>query len=179
MKDSTFQNKVETFMSKQNKCSDNTHWDNKKNKMYNNCYSYAFKDIASNAKVKPQPGFKNKYEPLTKDQYTCSNFIERILQDYPNSQFLGNDPDIVNQNLCQCGDINQHLVFLALDLEDEDRDYHFYRQDENGLWTHKPGPMEIHYTDAKNNFINNPYYADRKYSNYNYSTSCGFFCVKL
>ena len=58
-----------------------------------------------------------------------------------------------------------------------DIDYHFYRQDKKGLWSHKAGRTEATDIDAKGKKITNPLVADRDYGRLNYSTPCFFFCV--
>lgn len=56
-------------------------------------------------------------------------------------------------------------------------DYHFYRQNPDGTWSHKPGGREVSHVDAANCPIWNPAKANRKYSVYDYSEPCSFFCV--
>ena len=58
--------------------------------------------------------------------------------------------------------------------------YHWYRQDSNGLWSHKPSHTAATDLDASGNPISNPETADRDYrSTYgiNYSIFCGYFYV--
>lgn len=50
-------------------------------------------------------------------------------------------------------------------------DYHWYRQDSNGLWTHKPGSTAATNLDNSGNIITNPETADRG----NYTIFCGYF----
>jgi hypothetical protein len=51
-------------------------------------------------------------------------------------------------------------------------DYHWYRLDRNGLWTHKPGHTAATNLDNSNHPITNPETADRgKYTDF-----CGYFC---
>jgi hypothetical protein len=79
-----------------------------------------------------------------------------------------------------------HLVALVVDpLESSvpgDRwDYHWYRMDDNGRWSHKPGGTPATERDASGNLITNPETADRRsigadYT-YDYSLFCGYYCV--
>lgn len=149
--------------------ADDKVWEDEDIIKYNNCYAYAFRDLKLNRKTKPQPGFKNNLTPLTKNQYNCQNFIERILLDYPNAEYMG-------KNYINCTDC-KNSVFLALDNKGLKQDYHFYRQNSDGFWTHKPGSEEVLHTDSLGNKIVNPKFSNRKYKNYNYKTSCGFFCI--
>ena len=59
-------------------------------------------------------------------------------------------------------------------------DYHWYRLDDNGKWSHKPGHGTAKNVDASGNPITNPESADRDYSGSggpNYSDFCGYFYV--
>jgi len=51
-------------------------------------------------------------------------------------------------------------------------DYHWYRQDKNGMWTHKPGGTQATNLDNSGNPIANPETADRG----NYTDFCGYLC---
>ncbi len=61
-------------------------------------------------------------------------------------------------------------------------DYHWYRQNSDGTWSHKPGSSSVTNLDASNDIIYDPQYADRRtiidnicYANY--SVFVGFFEV--
>ena len=70
-------------------------------------------------------------------------------------------------------------------------DYHWYRQDESGLWFHKPGSTDVSFEDKSGHLIFNPEYANRngrkdrfgndwdddQFSSPNYSDICGYLCV--
>jgi hypothetical protein len=60
-------------------------------------------------------------------------------------------------------------------------DYHWYRRDNNGQWSHKPGPSEATNLDASGHLIPNPETADRKYVGpdycLDYSVFCTYYCV--
>jgi hypothetical protein len=58
-------------------------------------------------------------------------------------------------------------------------DYHWYRQDDNGRWSHKPGHGPATDVDASGNPITNPETANRNYpgNGVNYSNFCGYFYV--
>jgi hypothetical protein len=51
-------------------------------------------------------------------------------------------------------------------------DYHWYRQDSGGMWTHKPGKTEATNLDNASNPITNPETASRG----PYTQFCGYFC---
>lgn len=54
-------------------------------------------------------------------------------------------------------------------------DYHFYRQDNDGYWSHKRGTTDLIFWDASQANIVNPRTCDRNYPTANYSTWCGFY----
>jgi hypothetical protein len=51
-------------------------------------------------------------------------------------------------------------------------DFHWYRQDASGLWSHKPGGTEATNLDNSGNVITDPRIADRGL----YTVFCGCFC---
>jgi len=60
-------------------------------------------------------------------------------------------------------------------------DYHFYRQDADGWWSHKDGSNKVKRYDAKGQPILDPRAAARNYrpkgSFLNYTDFCGYYCV--
>jgi hypothetical protein len=57
-------------------------------------------------------------------------------------------------------------------------DYHWYRQNPDGYWSHKDGSNPVKDFDAKKQKIFNPKQASRDYGkDLNYDNFCGFFCV--
>jgi len=60
-------------------------------------------------------------------------------------------------------------------------DYHFYRQDPDGYWSHKDGSNDVKRYDAEGKMIWNPQTAARDYrpngSFLNYKDFCGFWCA--
>lgn len=53
---------------------------------------------------------------------------------------------------------NQCLILLVIWPGE---DYHFYRLDNNGYWSHKSGRTPARNVDDSNNLIRNPIFADR------------------
>ena len=70
-----------------------------------------------------------------------------------------------------------YKAFIAVDNKEGDKDYHFWRQDSNGMWSHKPGTTAVVNVDSDGKLIFNPLLANRKYKFYNYSKPCFFFCT--
>ena len=64
---------------------------------------------------------------------------------------------------------------------DPGEDYHYYRQDADGMWSHKDGSNKVKRYDALKRPIFNPELASRDYqwqnSDLNYEDFCGFYCV--
>lgn len=66
-------------------------------------------------------------------------------------------------------------------------DYHFYRQDDDGTWSHKFNNCNVSRVDASNQSITNPEYANRDYTKHlinwlvwtgwNYPIFVGYFYV--
>ena len=140
-----------------------------------NCYSYAFNNIIRDGdrKEKLQPGelssgkFKN---------YTCESIIEKVKEDYA---LLGIRKLKNMEEEIEC---TNYRIALVIDNKGDNLDYHFYRQDSNGKWSHKAGDNDISNVDASNNLILDPQKADRNYDKngndkYNYSIFCGYYSV--
>jgi len=144
-------------------------WNNNESiKRYHNCYAYALNHIASKRLGKPQPGYFSGYHSLSNSDYNCKTFYKRLRKDVPSLYLIDfNTP-------CRKG---FYKAFIALDDKSYDTDYHFYRQDSSGYWSHKPGATAVINVDASGNLIKNPLKANRKGTHYNYSTPCFFFCV--
>ena len=64
---------------------------------------------------------------------------------------------------------------------DEGEDYHYYRQDRDGFWSHKDGSNKVKRYDAEGRAIWDPKTAARDYrsngSFLNYDKFCGYYCV--
>lgn len=128
--------------------------------------------------LKPQPGdfhllMRDGNLKKKKRVYTCQEMESKILLD---------NPSIKKSKLlekCPKGSYKGALVV------DPDHTYHFYRQDANGLWSHKPGTLPITNLDASGKLIYAPHIADRDYSKgkknkddaINYTDFCRYYCV--
>jgi hypothetical protein len=130
-----------------------------------NCYSYAMGKIVKGLDSKAQPGYASGFNHIEDDDYDCKAFRERLKKDSPGSYLEKHD------NACLPG---FYKVFLALDPKN---DYHWYRQDKNMYWSHKPGSTDVINIDASGNKISNPLIANRKYSSLNYYKPCFFACI--
>lgn len=144
-------------------------WNNKDNiRRYHNCYSYALNQISSSRVGKAQPGYFANYPSLKNSDYNCKTFYKRLVKDNPTLYLVDFDTP------CNKG---FYKGFIALDTKKHDTDYHFYRQDSNGYWSHKPGATNVINTDSSGKLITNPLKSNRRGYNYNYETPCFFFCI--
>lgn len=139
-------------------------WNKNHVKEYNNCYAYAMNDLKSDRNSKPHPGYKNN-NTTTKKDFTCDIMGQHILTDYPSAY----PTDF--HTPCKC---NYYKAYLAVDPK---KDFHLYKQDSDGYWSHKPGSLNVTNLDASNQKIVNPENADRTYKVFDYTDSCMFFCV--
>ena len=142
--------------------------DNDRIKYNHNCYSYVLNKIAAARTGKPQPGYYSGFPSLSEKDYKCQEFYKRLKMDVPSLYKIDFDTP------CRRG---FHKGFIAIDPKKDDQDYHFYRQDSSGYWSHKPGRNDAVDVDASGKKIKNPALADRKYKYFDYSEPCFFFCV--
>jgi hypothetical protein len=143
-----------------------------------NCYSYLLNlksEAAKNLCVKElkyneicrrsQPGYVAGYPSLKVKDFNCPEIVKRTLADNKSikkSTFEKRCP----------ADSYKGAVVVA-----PGRDYHYYRLNDEGYWTHKPGYKPSTAYDAKNNLITNPEKASRDYGSLNYRDFCGYICV--
>jgi hypothetical protein len=104
-------------------------WNVPARKPYNNCYNYA-NDQATNTFAQPGRATGHMYTALT-----CQSV----------------EPAAVSDGLVACANFHGHLAkghgwYVALVIW-PGYDYHWYRQDKVGCWSHKPGSTAAHNTD--------------------------------
>ena len=73
--------------------------------------------------------------------------------------------------------IGTYKVALVFDKTPSNMDFHWYRQNKDGTWSHKPGSGVVENWDFSGNPIYNPKYCDRRGQGYNYSDFAGFYYV--
>ena len=87
-------------------------------------------------------------------------------------------PEITPSSFYPRCPVGKSKIALVVDPGD---DYHFYRQDSDGWWSHKDGANKVKRFDAEGKPIWNPQTAARDYrpngSTLNYKNLCGFYCV--
>lgn len=141
-----------------------------------NCFAYAFdyrhlpkRCTEDECPVPfPQPGRASGYPKWSKvNGKRCPDIMSRLFGDVPDLK------PTTFQNKCP-----KNYSKIAL-VVDEDEDYHFYRQDSNGYWSHKPGATDVTHIDATGRPIYDPQLASRMYPNsgLNYDNFCGYLCA--
>jgi len=142
--------------------------DRHKIKYTHNCYAYVLNKILPQRMGKPQPGYFSNFPPLTFQDYQCLTFYKRLKKDMPSMYIT------TFEQRCKNGFFKG---YIALDDKEADPDYHFYRQDSTGFFSHKPGRTDAVDFDASGHKIINPETANRNYQSFNYRKGCFFFCL--
>ena len=131
-----------------------------------------------NRKGKPQPGERSGLPPLSKHNFNSKTLIEYTLTDYPGTKYIG--------NMYELPDCDSYIVALVIAKMPDGRfDYHWYRQDSNGWWSHKPGSSPVTNRDASGKLIVDPKLADRDYNQspndggFDYDEFVGYFKVPV
>lgn len=121
----------------------------------NNCYNYAC-NIQTNTFAQPGRASGNMYGQLDCQEVGAG------------AQSDGLASVSANGNcgcFCCC-----HRVALVIW---PGYDFHWYRLDRNGRWSHKPGGTQATNVDNSGHLIDDPQTADRGL----YTVFCGFYCV--
>ena len=130
-----------------------------------NCYTYALGKIVPGLDSKAQPGYASGFDHIADSEYNCVAFRKRLKKDSPGSYLEKFD------NSCIPG---FYKVFMALDPKN---DYHWWQQNLDSYWSHKPGSTDVTNVDASGNKIKNPLLANRDYGSINYYKPCFFACI--
>jgi hypothetical protein len=126
----------------------------------NNCYNYGC-DIQTNTYA--QPGRAHGIT-LPYQNGTCSDVTKGATAD---------GLSVINcDEGCGCKEC-QHMVALVIKPGGIYWDYHWYRLDRDGKWSHKMAWTPATNLDDSGNIITNPKTADRG----SYTLFCGCFCV--
>ena len=143
-----------------------------------NCFAYAFNhiDIPPLDKCNEQscsipfhqPGRASGYPKWSKVKgKRCPDLLARLFGDVKGLRMAK------FEDKCP-----PHTSKIAL-VADEDEDYHFYRQDSNKYWSHKPGATKVNNLDSQGRPIYDPALASRDYdkSSLDYDRFCGYLCA--
>lgn len=143
-----------------------------------NCYTY-FLNLKSNYAFnvckgkyhkkkrcdRPQPGYASNHRKMIDEDYNCNEIMKRTLDD--NKKIFKTKLDIP----CPKNYYKGAMVVAPKN------DFHYYRLNDDGLWTHKPGYKPSTHLDADNKIIENPEKANRNYGSLNYKDFCGYLCI--
>jgi hypothetical protein len=146
-----------------------------------NCFSYALNAIDDKLMEEcrktnncdtgfHQPGYASGYGYFPeKHDKGCNDMVSRL---------WGDNPDVIPIYFEQRCPNNTSKIALIVDPK---RDYHFLRQDSDGMWSHKPGAMDVTTKDASGRPILRPDRALFIYNNHkdplHYTKFCGYHCV--
>lgn len=137
------------------------------------------KKISECGDLKPQPG---DYHTLLMNgtldnktyNYQCPIMEKRIMSD---------NPSITKANFStKCP---PHFYKGAM-VVDPGHTFHFYRQNPDGTWSHKPGTLPVSKVDADKRPIYVPHFSNRDYNRYDenndddpivYTDFCGYYCI--
>ena len=134
------------------------------------------KKVDQCSNLKPQPGhFNNLLKKGSLDmgsnKYTCPMMEGRI---------IGDNESIKKVKFNQKCPAHHYKGAMVVD---PGHTYHFYRQNPDGSWSHKPGTLPVTNKDASEKVIYVPHNADRNYNKnnkkdgINYVDFCGYYCV--
>jgi hypothetical protein len=147
-----------------------------------------------------QPGYRAGHPRFTDDgKKYCADLLMRLKGDLGDTIMItmgSKTPHLSEPNMA-LGTMSNGRPILATDkapsgwskialVIDPANDYHFYRQDSNGMWSHKPGGQLVTDKDAYGNPIYNPERCSRDYrkpgvkdsEQLNYSVFCAYLFVR-
>ena len=129
--------------------------DKENKQITNNCYSYALDDIDNGNFGGLQPGGT----PINPSNINLDYILQASISDGRIKK-----PNFWNK--LGFGKKGYYSVYLVID---KGRDYHWYRQDKGGKWSHKPGITPVTNLDASGRLIYNPVKANHNYKTVNYN----------
>jgi hypothetical protein len=132
--------------------------DNDGIQLNNNCYDYCRNLQNGNF---TQPGEAHGWN-LTDNPYECDEVSQAAMADGLTAS--------TGEGVCQSG---CWKVALVIDPDPVDSDFHWYRQDVGGMWSHKPGQTAVTDHDYAGHAIADPRLANRG----PYTEFCGYFCT--
>lgn len=131
-----------------------------------NCYRYACDDPAKPGEAhSPFPGGSDPGRHIT-----CKDIMDGARKQG------AQDPD--GSGCCAKGWRKIAGVVQDKSNPGSDNDFHWYRQEADGTWSHKRGATAASKVDASGNPITDPAKANRKYpGSDDYDAFCGYLCV--
>jgi len=159
-----------------------------------NCFAYAFDhvEIPPDSECNEdecntpfhQPGRKSGFPRWSETKgKRCPDLIARLKADIPGLKTIGfTDKCPAGTSKIALGiapdNCGNEMVKRKPCPSSRNGDYHFWRQDSNGMWSHKPGGTAVTNLDASGRPIYDPALADRNYGNrLNYKFLCTYLCA--
>lgn len=137
-------------------------WRMLSNMTQRNCYDYAFGDADTQ---KTEFG-----QPVTRPVdglFTCEGVERGMMIQHPETRIASfKEP---------CAPTERKIALMVDPVHPSD--YHYLRQDADGIWSHKPGYQEPRRVDASGNVIVAPHLADMHYQYFNYTNMCNYYCI--
>lgn len=134
----------------------------------NNCLAFAFGEKGMVNGNKQQPGNKSGLKGVDFPLTTCGPMTQRILKDYKGNVYRGSIA-----KPCKAG-YAKVMSFIS-----PGRDFHWYRQEADGMWAHKRGLTPVSKKDACGKAIFNPVKSCRDFGGgLDYSMACPVLCRK-
>ena len=133
-----------------------------------NCYAYS---LNTQNHGYMQPGGSDGYHNLDHNYLTKSYLEDMVELDAVNYNFTFDS--IGKSEKCSPNSYKVALVIAP------GVDYHWYRQNSDGTWSHKLASNPSQNCDASNDLIYDPQYCNSNYSSANYKQFCGFYEVDI
>ena len=130
-----------------------------------NCYAYAMK-LENDPRTgqpftrKPQPGDFSGNGLIARDLKGTPETVKKAI-----NEKVSADAKVLNLNYTEVDSAN-HIPkagnwVVALAYASDGSDYHWWRKNDDGTWSHKPGSTPIIHWDASDNTITDPANCDR------------------
>jgi hypothetical protein len=112
--------------------------------------------------IKPQPGVYAGCKKINKPDYTCDGVERRMMLDNEYMIKLQREEEPPKK-----------YYKIAMTCKGNGKDYHFYRRNEDGTWSHKTGMDPVSDLDFSGKKILDPINADRG----EYNIFCGYYAI--
>ena len=127
---------------------------------------------------RPHPGYSLGFPAIktVRSHMTCFDMNNRVTKENPHVRVVS------DSEKCKPSEYKGALVLASHPWGDK-ADYHFYRENDSGYWSHKDGPEKATDRDAEGKKIRDPRRASRDYRKgkkigRKYDRFCNFYCVK-
>lgn len=140
-------------------------WNDESIKSQYNCYAYAL-DTQELGWI--EIGFTEGKSHDNVEGYHSREILTELL--FTDMENLGIEIEAIGKNeRCDAGFYKIALVV------DPSKDFHFYRQNSDGTWSHKRGQLEVDLLDASDAVIYDPETCDRDYRDIKYQVYDGYY----